>query len=105
MTLVWYVDKTRKGSDPEKLRDESHWELYSERNQRALNIASEKGTSHLHILKEKWDCMVLVDLQKLEQYDDENTVRYMKCHYSIGKLCRSWEEQNPRTPEKREMIL
>ena len=76
MTLVWYFDKTRKGSDPEKWRDQSYWELYSERNQRALNMATEAGTSKLHIVYEKWQSKVLVDLQKLEQYDDDDTVRH-----------------------------
>lgn len=97
MTLIWYVDSTKKGSKPDKWRDDTHWERYSERNQTALNLAFQEGTSQLCIMKEKWQCEVLVDLDKLEQYDDEKTVRYMKCHYSIGNLCKSWEEQNPRT--------
>ena len=92
MTLVWYVDTTKKGSHPEKWRDDTHWGQYSEQNQIALNMAFEKGTSQLYIMKEKWGCLVLVDLEKLQQYDDEKTVRYMKCHYSTGKLCRSWED-------------
>ena len=96
MTLVWFFDNTKGGSDPEKWRSSAHWERYSERNQVALNKATEEGRAKLEILKEKWNTMVPVDLQKLEQYDDSNTVRYMKCIHSLGILYRSWDEEHPR---------
>ena len=96
MTLVWFFDKTKKGSAPEKFRHSEHWECYSDLNQLALNKAFEEGKTKLQIMKDKWGIMVPVDLQKMEQYDDSNTVRYMKCTHPSRRLFRGWDEENPR---------
>ena len=96
MTLVWFFDNTKRGSDPEKWRCNWHWERYSDRNQVALNNAIGEGRAKLEILKEKWNSMAPVDLQKLKQDDTDNVARYMKCLHPSGILYRGWDEEHPR---------